>query len=453
MGKISRWVEYKDRIIQILEATQYNASPRGVARQINNEEELNLSDYEIDLLRTYVKRKQQNLRSRHKLPKNRTTDEVLKSRIKSKPSKGSKSWDEKEDTAIYEYKGERSIRTLEEALEFSDVDLDKWEVERHIFNSWDVSMKNQDGSGAFKRTNYQVKVWFRRKKASDKEILDEFYKRVSKKISNNVRSVKKVKSKKKVGVIPIADMHIGAYIRELIVTKDFDIDTVSSMLNETADEINSEEYSEVHIAILGDIIESFTGGNHANSFKSIGYGHHGFTVFTLAYEMIENFLLSINNLKAVYLVSGNHDRYTSSNKEDTKGEVLQGISYFLNKFLDVDVEYNPLVVSKTIDGINYIFTHGHHRFSSKNPEKIILDYGDSSMYNLILKGHDHTRRKQETLVRESSIIADTANYRMLVCPSFFTGNFYSESNGWSSLAGFYQFYSKNGKPKMIDTPL
>lgn len=443
MEKKSKWDRYLDRILQILESTQYDSSPTKVASQINDEENLNLSFRDIDLLRTYIKRKQHKIRRNKGLSINRGSN-----------NNGSKHWDEKSDTAIYEYKGERCIRTLDEALKFSEVDLNVWEVDRHIFNSWDVSMKKADGSGAFKRTNYQVKVWFKRRGDKNKEILDEFYKKVSDSISKKNRKINKVSVKEgKVGVIPIADLHIGAYIRELIVTEDFDVDVVTSMLNETADEINSENYSEVHIAILGDVIESFTGANHVNTFKSIGLGHHGFTVFTLAYEIIERFLLSINNLKSVYLVSGNHDRYTSSNKEDTKGEVLQGISYFLDRMLPIDVEYNPLVISKNIDGINYIFTHGHHRFSSSNPEKIIIDYGDQKVYNLILKGHDHTRRKQDTLIRESSVIADTAKYRMLVCPSFFTGNFYSESNGWSSLAGFYQFYSKNGKPKMIDTPL
>lgn len=158
------WAKYLDRILQILESTQYNASPRHVAILIGEEENLNLSEYEIDLLRTYIRRKQKQLRQKHKLSPKTSKSKIYK--FLSDNTVGSnenRSWNEKEDSAIYEYKGEKSIRTLEEALEFSDVDLDKWEVERHIFNSWDVSMKNQDGSGAFKKTNYQVKVWFRRK--------------------------------------------------------------------------------------------------------------------------------------------------------------------------------------------------------------------------------------------------------------------------------------------------
>lgn len=57
----------------------------------------------------------------------------------------------------YAYKGSRPITSLEEAIDFFEIDLDKWDVERYICNSWDVSSK-QDG-GFVKSTNYQVKVW------------------------------------------------------------------------------------------------------------------------------------------------------------------------------------------------------------------------------------------------------------------------------------------------------
>jgi len=158
----SKWAKYLDRIIQIIESTQYNASPLNTAKKISAEEELNLSEHDIDMLRTYVKRQQQKLRAKMGISKNRVFVGG-KNVEEDVPSTEEKSWDEKEGSAVYEYKGERSIRTLEEALEFSEVDLNEWEVERHVFNSWDVSMKNAEGTGAFKRTNYQVKVWFRRK--------------------------------------------------------------------------------------------------------------------------------------------------------------------------------------------------------------------------------------------------------------------------------------------------
>lgn len=159
MATQSKWSKYLDRIQQIIESTQYNCSPQRVALQIKKEENLNLSSKDLDLLRTYVKRQQQKARSKAGLSKNRL---FHKNTNISDSTSEEKTWEESKEGASYKYKGERSIQTLKEALSFSEVDLTVWEVERHVFNSWDVSMKKADGTGAFKRTNYQVKLWFRR---------------------------------------------------------------------------------------------------------------------------------------------------------------------------------------------------------------------------------------------------------------------------------------------------
>lgn len=49
------------------------------------------------------------------------------------------------------------IRTLDDALAAADVNLETWEVDRYIINSW--GMTNSEGEAY---TNYQVKVWLKR---------------------------------------------------------------------------------------------------------------------------------------------------------------------------------------------------------------------------------------------------------------------------------------------------
>lgn len=72
-----------------------------------------------------------------------------------------KYWEEKGGReAVWEFNSTTTkLETLEDALEFCDADLDKYEVDRYIFNSWDVTMKIDDTPVV--RTNYQVKVWFK----------------------------------------------------------------------------------------------------------------------------------------------------------------------------------------------------------------------------------------------------------------------------------------------------
>ena len=69
----------------------------------------------------------------------------------------------------------------------------------------------------------------------------------------------------KIGVVNIADLHGGAYIDGLRKTGDYSIKILIDRLNEAAERVNDLHYYEVHVHILGDLIESFSGLNHANS--------------------------------------------------------------------------------------------------------------------------------------------------------------------------------------------
>lgn len=64
------------------------------------------------------------------------------------------------------------IRTLDQALKAGAVDLTEWEVDRHVVNSWEVTMARK-GTGTGKPetfTNFQVKVWLRRKRPAERSI-------------------------------------------------------------------------------------------------------------------------------------------------------------------------------------------------------------------------------------------------------------------------------------------
>lgn len=258
--------------------------------------------------------------------------------------------------------------------------------------------------------------------------------------------------KKGSGVVlhTIADLHIGAFVEGLINTPDYSIEVVVDKLQEVANEINSQNNKENHIAILGDLIESFTGLNHINSWKSMQQGAYGGKVLILAYEIILDFLSRIENLSGVYIVAGNHDRVTSNNKEDTEGDVAKIISYFLTERLSCPVEYDNNVISLELDGVNYILHHGHKGFSRGDLADIVLAYGKGNMFKVVLSGHLHTRMKKD---RNTYINEDTRKYRAYTCPSIFTGNSYSEDGNWTTVSGFYSLINKKGIPQVIDTPI
>lgn len=359
------------------------------------------------------------------------------------------SWEESKDNAYYEYEGTKSIRNLPDALKYCKVDLNEWEVDRHLFNSWDVSMKIKTKVGKDKKgnpiyedkvkvsTNYQCKIWFKKQDKSFELIIKELEKQLKGKF------YKKEAKGDKIGVVNVADLHTGAEIKELAKTRDFSVDKLSYYLEKAADKINDCKYKEVHLNILGDLVESISGLNHPNSWKSMGQGMYGSNVIVVAYKLIRDKLIrKINNLEAVYMVPGNHDRFSIDSRVDNVGGIVNLMVFMLSlEFPDLKVHYDDLVLSTPIDGINYITLHGQHKMAN-NVVKLIADYGRSDMYNVVISAHYHTLKEKKTKKQSqikyedvTIIQLDEMNYRAYVAPSIFTGNFYSESIGHTSNAG------------------
>ena len=315
-----------------------------------------------------------------------------------------------------------------------------WEVERWLCNSWGVTSFQNNAGGTY-RTNYQVKVWLKRKQTSFNEKLKDVLPIIK---EYTPKKLKNSKGNGKVGVVSFADFHIGAEVRNLLKTKDFNITILLDYIHKAVDIINEKNYSEVHVNLLGDFFESLSGMNHENTFKSLGQEMWGANVIILANEIIGEHLLSnINNLKSVNIVSGNHDRMTASNKLDNTGEGGKLLWFMLSKdFPNLEMNYHNSVLSKEIDGINYLLTHGDKGYSKKDFSKFVLDYGSTDKYNLVIEGHLHTRKTLKSMAFEKKyyeevevVSYDDSNYRKLIAPSLFTGNWYSESLGFGGNAG------------------
>ncbi len=133
-------------------------------------------------------------------------------------------WDENKNQATFSYNGSERITTLEEALEFSKVDLDIWEVERHIFNSWETTLGK--GAGEYNQsTNIQIKIWFKKKV---KEIAQENFKEDLRKELCSISPIVKLKSRSKASgkllEIDIFDPHFGKLAWGAETGENYDID-------------------------------------------------------------------------------------------------------------------------------------------------------------------------------------------------------------------------------------
>lgn len=247
-------------------------------------------------------------------------------------------------------------------------------------------------------------------------------------------------------IVHVADLHTGAEIEAERNLPAFNTEVIAEKLKAVAEDVNSRKAKKVTVVINGDLIETFTGLNHINSWKNIDkkYGY-GVNATIKAHELLTTFLSQVNNISEVILVSGNHDRVSSNNKEDVTGEVVQWIHYMLNatygkKF---KVSWSEDVASREIDKCGFVFTHGHLGLSKKNPEALTNLYGFAGKFNLVVMAHLHTRK----------ILSDGINTRVIHAPSIFTGNDYSKNLGYSSLSGYLYITVTNGLPVVTDIPL
>lgn len=254
--------------------------------------------------------------------------------------------------------------------------------------------------------------------------------------------VYKDKGKKlgKQGVISLADLHFGAYIVGLKETPDFSAAILVNMLRRAAMKVNKFDYKVVHIHLLGDLIESFTGLNHINVWKNLEYGHHGVGVIKMFVKMFkENFLDLIPNLGEIKIIAGNHDRTSSNSQEDTEGGVAELIGWGL-ELLGYSVEFSSSIITHVVEDTCYILNHGHHYITKKlTTQDICWKFGEKGLFNFVCEGHLHSRiaKLSATQLKNFNMISDdNIDVRRQVFCSLFTGNSYSEYGGWSTKAGF-----------------
>lgn len=340
------------------------------------------------------------------------------------------------------YKGSTSISTLEEAIEFFEVDTTLWEVSSWTANSWDTGDS----------TNYQVKLKLVPRQVlhnTTTEVLLDSYRKSVQEFQPRV-----VKGNG-VGVLVLADFHIGSHVKGLKLTDDFGYEVIIDRLDQAARQMNRLQYETVEIVMLGDFIESFTGLNHPNTWQELEHGGYGSNVVILAYKILRDFMDKVHNLSAVSIVSGNHDRTSIKTDLDPKGGVAQLLAFMLEQSNPMlAVQWDPLILTKQIDGIQYIMSHNHHSVSKNDMTKIFWEHGSQGIYNILLGGHWHSRRSKKLYRTEDSIHWDQANYRSLCVAPLFTGNFYSESSGWTSSSGITILENNGaGKPNIYDYTL
>lgn len=247
------------------------------------------------------------------------------------------------------------------------------------------------------------------------------------KINKQIKITTTAPQHSSVGVVVVSDIHAGAVVKaldETIYKRDFNEKILSGYLSEISGEVNKFAFSEVHLIIPGDIVESFTAFNHADTWKHVEK-HQGGLIIAI-HEILRQFFESIDNLASVYMIEGNHDRMTQKKEGNSRKGLVEVTSYFLQKTSNINIVYHPWMIRQEIDGIFYIVTHGDWKPLHGGYDSFLFQYGMQKRYNAFITGHFHSFK----------VVGHGRNYMHIQAPSVYTGSFFEEAQGYNAGPGY-----------------
>lgn len=331
---------------------------------------------------------------------------------------------------LFEYEGGEIIfdgpcRTTEDLMKYHKVDPKKYMAKPLESTYWETAMKGPDGN-PISVQNHRLKM-----KVVPKPIeVAQF-----KEFANGLPKYEIRETRGQIAHVIISDLHMGA------VHKGYNIKKVVELLSETAAIVNEKNYKRVIVHCLGDVIESFTGRNHADTWKSIEMW--GADLIKESSKILASFLDQINNLDSFTLIGGNHDRLSDKTDNDSKAGAADLIAYIL-EVRGYPVKFDPFYLVTDDDGFRLIAEHGNWPLSKQTPYEKIFRLGCQDKFNIIIQGHNHARKVSRS--------PDGRNYRQIVAPSFIPATDYGNQLGAEGTSGF-MIIEGGRKPVVIDYTL
>ncbi len=355
--------------------------------------------------------------------------------------------DPEEDVSVKkEFKGDKgsidvqslTIKTIDGALEAADVDLEKWEVDRGVVNSWQVTMKIKDSNGVeapVQRTNFQVKVTLKtRVKNTIKETIEKLFEKLPKNPTTYPKLPKKPEANLMLEV-GLVDHHFGMLAWGKETLSDYDLKIAEVLYVEAVKKAlarisNPDHIGKILIPIGHDFFHINDQSNQtprANHQLDVdGRLPKVYSSGKLAAIKVIDYCRKIAPVELVY-VPGNHDPQMSYFLCDT-------IASWYKNCPDVTVELNDHIVNPTkrkyIQWGNGLLgmTHGLDEKMQDLPlimANEVPQMWANSIYREVHIGHYHKVR--------SSFKHHTDTFTPVIVrtlPSLCGSDDYSYSHGW-----------------------
>lgn len=299
------------------------------------------------------------------------------------------------------------VVTVEKLLEIYDIDLEVWEIEKKIVNTWEVGVKGPDGV-IVTTPLFQVKLWLKKKQAAtDLAILRQQFIEDLKQLSPTVEVVKHTqdRTRNQLLEINIFDLHFGKVAWHEEVGENYNIEEATRRFDTCIDYFIDLHKNHAIEKILLPISNDFFNSDRSHPFNSTTSGtpqeedHRWQNTFRKGRELLVKNIIKLTQIAPVEVkvIPGNHDFERSF----YLGDSLEG--WFHNNLnVTVDNSANPRKYyryGKCLIG----FTHGNNEKISDLPMIMAQEnpqtWGET-FYREFHLGHLH--HKKETQLKSTN---------------------------------------------------
>lgn len=299
------------------------------------------------------------------------------------------------------------IVTVEKLLEIYNIDLNIWEIEKQVVNTWEVGAKGPDNK-ITTTPLFQVKLWLKKKQAaSDLQVLREQFVDDLKALSPKVEAINRPFSVEpgKLLEINIFDLHFGKVAWHEEVGENYNIEIATERFNNCIDYF-IDTYKNFNIEkILFPISNDFFNSDRSHPFNSTTSGTpqeedtRWQNTFRKGRELLIKNIQKLTLLAPVEVkvIPGNHDYERSF----YLGDSLQGW-FHNNENVVIDNGANPrkyFIYGKCLIG----YTHGNNEKISDLPMLMAQENPAGWAKTIYREFHlGHLHHKKETQLKSTN---------------------------------------------------
>ena len=247
------------------------------------------------------------------------SDKIKETIINKQKSKDS--WEENGRNAIGSIITAVKPHTMDDAVDLFEIDLQVWEPERMVVNSWDVTMKIGLKSEATigTRTNYQVKVWFKKRIEiiTPEELADQFKEHLGIYTPPEIKSFKFKKPKEDLLLaITNFDLHLGKLCWKKETGENYDIKIARQRFHYGIDDLMNKAkpfgHSKALFAIGNDFFHADTPDNLTTAGTNVEVDGRWQKRFEIGNKLLVEGIDTLRRTSPidVICIPGNHDWQT-----------------------------------------------------------------------------------------------------------------------------------------------